>query len=98
MNNIAAVLQYGGVSGNSGYGKDGVADFVYIAYGASSEGETTSAYVYSGFYEGTFFAGGTFDQSKISVQAVAEIIGVTEGDYDSSVATSASMVTTNPFG
>ena len=53
MNNIAAVLQYG-VSGNSGYGKDGVADFVYIAYGRPLLKGRLLPHMFSGFSAGDF--------------------------------------------
>ena len=52
-----------------------------------------SAYVYAGNYTATGqTAADSFDRTKLKLTALAEIVGVTEGDF-----VSGSITTTDPF-
>ncbi|MEB3355094.1 MAG: hypothetical protein VKM34_12825 [Cyanobacteriota bacterium] len=95
---IAEFIKIGGTLGSmsSSVGDIDAYDFVYVAYGESSNDPTvTSAYIYSGFYVGTVLAGGSnFDSRNLSVVGLAEIVGVNFGDLQTGI--NAGVITTKP--
>ena len=81
--NLEFFINYGGTSSNASKGSSDL-DFTYILYAQSSDNASvTSAYIYSGTYSGTNQNANSFDATKFKIVGLAEVVGVTSGDFTS---------------
>jgi hypothetical protein len=94
--NVEFIIDTAG-SGSADSTGSGDLDFTYILYARSSDTEDAdsvqSAYIYAGNYsQQSQTSSDSFDRTALRIVGLAEIVGVTEGDFSSG-----NFTTTNPL-